>query len=159
MNTKKLSKMRQLIINLIILSFLTMLLGCGAITGEEIARLSINQVDTEAIETSVVLEKGEAIFVWSNMDLEFEGKLRLKFKMEILKEGEHLDYITIDPTDRTKLTLNQFRTSKGNKTKLSFSRRNAQINIPENGNYTFKAYLESRTSNLKIDKADLVLRR
>ncbi|MEL7123409.1 MAG: hypothetical protein AAFO07_28445 [Bacteroidota bacterium] len=151
--------MRQFATNLLFFSLFITQMGCGLITGEEVARLSINQVGPNPVEVSIELKKDEEIYVWSNMDMEFEGILKMEFQMEILKNGAPLGNITIDPTDRTKLTLNKLRTSNGNKTSLSFSRKNAQINIPEDGTYTFKAYLESRTTNLKIDKAELVLRR
>ncbi|CAL2101521.1 conserved protein of unknown function [Tenacibaculum sp. 190130A14a] len=138
--------------------------GCSALTGEEIGRLPINQVskdDDNMIikEISLDLKKDEEIAIWSDMDIEYEGNVVLRFRMEILKNGENFGGLEIDPTDKN-ITLGEVKTSLMNKTDWSFSGKNAEIKIEEDGNYTFKGILiASENSTLKVNKAEIVLKK
>lgn len=142
----------------------SILVSCNAITGEEVARLPINQVSTSddnliVKETSLKLKKDEEIAIWSEMDMEYEGDVALRFKMEILKDGEKYGALEVDPTDKN-VTIGEVKTSIMDKTKWSFSGKNAEIKIEEDGNYTFRAILAaSENPTLKIDKAELILKK
>ncbi len=139
------------------------LLGCSALMGEEIARLSINQVSTEGNpvikEVSLDLKKGEEIAIWSDMDFAYEGQIALRFRIEILKNNEDFGGQEIDPTIKN-ITLGEARTTINNKTDWNFSGENSEIKIEEDATYTFRAILvASDNPTLKIEKAELVLKR
>lgn len=144
------------------LSF-TLLTGCG-LTGEEIARLSINEIssDNENLiikEVMLNLKKDEKIAIWSEMDIEYEGDISLLFRIEILKNGEEFGGLEIDPTDKN-MTIGEMRTSFNGKTDWSFTGKNSSIKIEEDGDYTFKAILvASENPTLKVTKAELVLKK
>lgn len=143
---------------------LTLLTGCDALTGKEVARLSINQVSTDddnliIKETSLDLKKGDEIAIWSDMDIKYEGDIAIRFKMEILKNGENFGGLEIDPTDKN-ITIGEVKTSLMGKTDWSFSGKNSEIKIEEDGNYTFKGILvSSDNSTLEVMKAEIVLKK
>ncbi|GAA3520416.1 hypothetical protein GCM10022393_38320 [Aquimarina addita] len=140
-----------------------LIIACSALTGEEIARLSINKLSSEnnliIKEATLDLKKGDEIAIWSDMDYSYEGDSSLLFKIEILKDGVSLESFVIDPTDKN-ITINEVTTSVFNKTNSSFSGKNSEIEIEEDGTYTFKGFLFTEyNSNLEINKAEIVLKR
>jgi hypothetical protein len=156
--------MRKLISILSISVSVVLFVGCSALTGEEVARLPINKVSTDddhivVKEVSLDLKKDEEIAVWSDMDMEYEGDVSLRFRIEILKNGESFGGLEIDPTDKN-ITLGEFKTSVMGKTDWSFSGKNTEIKIEEDGNYTFKGILvASDNSSLIINKAEIILKK
>lgn len=137
--------------------------GCSALTGEEIARLSINQVSNDSNlvikETSLQLIKGDEVAIWSDMDLEYEGEVALRFRMEVLKDGEEFGGIEIDPAKKN-ISIGEFKTSINRKTDWSFLGKNTELNIEEDGNYTFKGILVAADNpSLKINKAEIVFKK
>lgn len=142
---------------------LIFLIGCSAITGEEVARLPINEISTEnnlvVKEVSLDLKKDEEIAFWSDIDMEYEGDASLRFRVEVLKNGEDFGGFEIDPTDKS-MTLGEVRTTIMDKTDWSFSGKNSEVKIEEDGKYTFKAILVSSDNpSLKIEKAELVIKK
>lgn len=141
-----------------------LLTGCNALTGEEVGRLQINQVSTDKDnlifkEISLDLKKDEKIAIWSDMDVEYEGDVALRFRLEILKDGENLGGLEIDPTDKN-ITIGEIKTSLGGKTDWSFSGKNSEIKIEDDGNYTFKGILiASENSSLNVNKAEIILKK
>lgn len=139
-------------------------MGCDAITGEEIGRLRINKVSTDENnlimdETSIQLKKDDEIAFWSDMDLEYEGDVQLRFKMEISNNGQSLGTLEIDPTKKN-MTIGEVQTNFGSSTDWSFMGKNTEITIEEDGNYTFKGILvASENETLKINKAEIVLKK
>lgn len=135
--------------------------GCTAFTGEEIGRLPINQVSTyeENLiekEISLNLKKGDEIAIWSYMDIQYEGDIALRFYITILKDGEEFGGLEIDPTDKN-ITIGEVKTSIMDKTDWSFSGKNTEIKIEEDGNYTFTGILiASKNPTLKVNKAEVV---
>jgi len=156
--------MRKLLSIFILSVSLTLLIGCDALTGEEVARLSINQISSDdnnliLKETSLNLKKDEEIAIWSDMDIEYEGDVELRFRIEILKNGENFGELEIDPTDKN-ITIGEVKTSLMGKTDWSFSGKNSEIKIEEDGNYTFKGILvASENPTLKVTKAEIVLKK
>lgn len=144
-------------------SFILILLGITS-CGEEIARLPINAVsiDNEHLivrDTTLELKKGDEIAIWSDMDFEHKGNVGLQFKIEILKNGEAFGGLEIDPTDKN-VTTGEVKTVLMGETDWSFSGKNAEIKIEEDGSYTFKSILvASDNSTLKINKAEIVLKK
>lgn len=152
---------KSLIVHWLVLLFVV---GCSALTGEEIARLPINQVSTSndnlKIEEALLqLKTGEEIVFWSEMDMEFEGDVSLLFRIEILKNGESYGGVEIDPTDKN-MTIGELKTSFMGKTDWSFTGRNKRLTIEEDGDYTFKGILlASDASSLILNKAEIVIKR
>lgn len=152
--------MKRLLKLLVLLVFMV---GCSAITGEEVARLPVNEISTEnnlvAKEVSLDLKKDEEIAFWSDMNIEYEGDASLRFRVEVLKNGEDFGGFEIDPTDKS-ITLDEVRTTIMDKTDWSFSGKNSEIKIEDDGKYTFKAILVSSDNpSLKIKKAELVIKK
>jgi len=142
------------------LAFVT---GCG-FTGEEVARLPINQIstgdDTLFIkEATLDLKKDEEIAIWSDMDIEYEGDVVLRFKIEILINGEVFGGLEIDPTDKN-ITIGEVKTSFMGKTNWSFTGKNSELQIEDDGSYTFRGILlASENPSLKVKKAEIVLKK
>ena len=150
---------RSIILPAILLS----LVACDALTGEEVARLSINEVSSEANqvvkETSIDLKKGDEIAIWSDMDIEYEGDLGMRFRIQVLRDGVQTDLLEIDPTDK-RITLGEFRTTVMDKTEWSFSGRNTVLEIQEDGHYTFKGiFVASENPTLKVNKAEVFFKK
>lgn len=138
--------------------------GCSALTGEEVGRLPINQVSTDddhliMKEVSLDLKKDDKVAIWSDMDLEYEGDVILRFKIEILNNGESIGGIEIDPTEKN-ITMGEVRTTLMGKTDWSFSGKNTEIKIEDDGNYTFKGILvASENPTLIVNKAEVVFKK
>ena len=154
-------KIQLLFIILISVAFLT---GCDALSGKEIARIPVNQIsvnDSNLIikETSIALKKGDKIGIWSDMDLEYEGDVYLRFKLEIWKNGEKLGKLEIDPLEKN-VTIGEVKTTLMDKTNWSFTGKNSEITIEEDATYTFKAILVGVANpTLKVKKAEIVLKK
>jgi hypothetical protein len=136
---------------------------CSALTGEEVGRLPINQVSSEdnliKKEASVILEAGDEIAFWFEMDMEYEGDVTILFRISISKDGKDLGSMDVDPRKKD-MTMGEVKTSLGDKTTWSFSGRGAILPITENGNYKFEAILlASDNPSLIIKKAELVLKK
>ncbi len=138
-------------------------ISCGAFTGEEVGRLSINKVSTSEEnatikETSLDLKKGDELGLWSEMDMEYEGAVELRFRIEVIKDGETIDNLEIDPTDKS-ISIMQSKTVWNNKTDWSYTGKNGEYTIKEDGNYTFRGFLvASENPSLVIEEAEFVLK-
>ncbi len=146
-----------------LLAILLPLTACDALTGKEVGRLQINQLSTEGNlvikETTMDLKKDDEIGIWSDMDIEYEGNVQLRFRIEITRDGKPIGTFEIDPTDKN-ITLGEVRTTLMNKTTWSFSGKNSEYQIEEDGKYTFKGILiASENSTLKVTKAEIVFKR
>jgi hypothetical protein len=145
--------------------FLTpfLLIGCSALTGEEVGRLSINQISSEDVlikkEASVTLEPADEIAIWADMDMEYEGEVTILFRISITKDGKGMGGLEVDPREKD-MTMNEVRTTIGDKTTWRFFGRGAVVPISEAGTYKFEAILvASENTSLKIKKAELVLKK
>lgn len=144
----------------LILPFL--IVSCNYLTSEEIGRLSFkssSSVKTDKFkELQIDLKKGDVIYFWSNMDVEYRDDVDLRFKVEIHKNSSKYTVLEIDPTDKN-ITIGEAKSTFGNRTTWSFTGKNEEVEIHEDARYTFKAsLLTSANSSLIINKADLVLR-
>lgn len=147
---------------LILISFPLLFIACDAITGKEVARLKINQVSTDSIpiikQTTLDLTKGTELKIWSDMDIEYDGDIELRFRIHVLKDGKEFKLFEIDPTQKN-ISIKEFRSSINGKTKWSFTGKNGELNIEEDGKYTVESVLiASENPTLKINKAELVLK-
>lgn len=161
--------MKQLLPSLQSAKFLTVLLlamplsACDSLFGKEIARLPINTLSTPGNdafrEVSLPLKKDDAISIWSDMDLSYQGEAPVRFQLLILKNGAAFQQTELDPTDKN-VSVSEVKTTINGKTDWSFSGKNGEVKIPENATYTFKARLvAAENPTLKIIKAELVLKK
>jgi len=137
--------------------------ACEAITGKEVARLPVNFVSnpdsTLVKETTLDLKKDDEIVFWSDMDIEYEGDVQLRFLVLALRDTVVTGNLEIDPTDKD-MTMGETRVTLMDKTTWSFSGRNTRIKIDRDGKYTFKTKLvSSENPTLKINKAELVIKK
>lgn len=154
--------MKIAIASFLCISFL-LLLNCSDLTGEEIGRLKINELSPEnhlvIKEVTLDLKKGDKIGVWSDIDIEYEGDIALRFRIGASKDGEPHGRFEIDPTE-TSITIREIKSSILGKTNWSFVGKNSEIEIEENGKYTFKGLLvASDNPSLKITKAEVVFKK
>jgi hypothetical protein len=144
-------------------ALIMLMAACNALTGEEVGRLSINKVSTEdnlvSKEASVELKAYDEIVFWSDMDMEYEGNVQLRFRVVVKKDGKEYQTLEVDPTVKD-LTIGETKTTLNDKTSWSYFGQNIIFNVQEDGNYTFKAILvATKNSTLVIRKAELVLKR
>lgn len=152
--------MRKLII---FLSISILILGCNALTGEEVGRLEINELSPEnnlvIKEATLDLKKGDEIGLWSDIDIEYEGNIVLRFRIGIDRNGEKYGGLEIDPMDKS-ITIGELKTSIMGKTNWRFVGKNSKIKIEEDGEYTFKGLLvASDNPSLNIGKAEIILKK
>ena len=150
---------------LIVLIILTItLIGCDSITGEEIGRLSINEVSTGndnkiLNEFTVSLKKGDEIGLWSEMDMKYTGEVTLTFKLTMFKNSKRIATIDIDPTDKY-ITIGEIQKSINGKTDWSFLGKNTSLTIDDDATYTFKGILiATNNPTLQINQAEVVFKR
>ena len=156
--------MKRIYLLFSVLSICSLLPSCGALFGEEIGRLPINEIsrgeDSLAVkETSLDLKKDQEIAIWSDMDLEYEGNAAFRFRLSILKDGESFKLIEIDPTDKN-VTVGEVQSTIMGKTNWSFSGKNGSFVVPEDANYTFKGvFVTSENPTIVVNKAELVFKK
>lgn len=139
-----------------------LLTGC---TGEEMFRLPVNAVTTDTLNllvkesAPIALNKGDKLYTWADMDMEYEGSLALQFSVELVKDGNSIGVVRLDPMNND-MTVNAVSTTFGGKTNTSYMGRMDYIEIPEDGNYVFRSILTSNDNpTLKLNKAELVFKK
>jgi hypothetical protein len=143
---------------------IALLTGCEALRGKEVARLPVNQISVDSNhrfiqEATLELKKGDKVNIWSEMDMAYEGKVKLQFNIEVQKNKQNMGVLMIDPT-RKSLTMGEIKTVFNNKTDWSFSGKNSEFHVEEDASYTFRAILiASPNPTLKIKKAEVVLKK
>lgn len=148
---------------LVLLLIPVLFFACEALTGKEIGRLAINQLSTDdnlvIKELALNLMQGDEIAVWSDMDFKYEGDLGIIFRLQVLRDGEELTVLDIDPREKN-ITMGEVRTDVMGKVDWSFTGKNTSITIDENGTYTFRAGLISDGNpTLEVKKAELVFKK
>jgi hypothetical protein len=154
------TKSNPLVYLIIIATFLN---ACNTITGEEIARIPVNAVSTNnniiLKEVTLDLKKGDEIIFWSDMDLEYEGDVDLRFRIQFMKDGKEFGGLEIDPLKKN-LTIGETKLTLQNKTTWRFTGRNTKVQIEDDAKYTFKALLASSDNpTLKINKAEIIIKK
>lgn len=137
--------------------------ACDALLGKEIARLPINELSTPQREVTkkviLKLQKEDKIALWSEMDMEYKGEAPLRFQVIVLKNGQPFNQLELDPTQKN-VSLKEVKTDINGSVSWSFSGKNAELIIPENGTYTFRARLVAAPNpTLKLHKAELILKK
>lgn len=143
--------------------FVSCLISACGITGQEVGRLSINKLSTPGSlmikEVTLDLKKGETLLIWSEMDVEYEDDVVMQFKMDVLKNGAPFGSFEINPTDKS-ISLGELKKTFNRKTTWSFSGKNSELKIEEDGKYNFKAiFVSSDNPTLKVNKAEVVFKK
>lgn len=117
--------MRKLIV---FLSVLSLILGCTNIIGEEVGRLKINELSPEKSkevikETTLDLKKGDEIGIWSDIDIEYQDNILLRFRIGVTKDGKQHGRFEIDPTEKS-IKIGEFKSTIMGKTNWSFVGKN-----------------------------------
>ncbi|UOX32520.1 hypothetical protein LXD69_10700 [Flavobacterium sediminilitoris] len=150
-------------ITILLFSLLT-LMSCDLLTGEEIARLSINKVSTSEQnifekETNLNLKKDEEIAFWSEMDLEYLNEAHFQFRFRIYRNDEPYGILEFNPTEKN-VTIGEVKTTIGDETKWHFTGKNKTLKIKEDGNYTFKGILKTtKNPSIKVNKAIVIIKK
>lgn len=136
--------------------------SCEAITGEELARLAIDTLSTPdhfvMREATLILKKGDAVALWSHLDMAYDGQADLTMRVRVVKNDADLQLFELDPTEKS-VTVGETKTEFNGHTEWSFTGKNAEYTVPEDGAYTFKAILTAEENpSLVIRKAELVLK-
>ena len=147
---------------IILLLFPLLIYSCEAMLGKEVARIPVNKIssknDIQPAQVSLELKKGDELFIWSEMDFEYEGDVKLVFQFMIFKDDSYKGGMEFDPTEKN-ISIKEVKTSIMGKTKWKFSGKNKNLAIEEDGNYTFKAVLiTSENESLILNKAEIVLK-
>ena len=138
--------------------------ACNALLGEEVARLPVNVVSSSenqvVKEATLQLVKDEEVAIWSDMDLAYEGEQPLRFQVVVTRDGAPFKQLEFDPTVKN-LTVGEVKTDINGQIDWRFTAKNAELKVPANGTYVFKARLVASTSNptLKLKKAELMLKK
>lgn len=138
------------------------LMSCDALTGKEIARATFTNVSTpEKLEyksTLIKLEKGEKIWFWTEMNLEYDGSLKLEFLVQFAKTMG-LPSIRLNPLQKD-ISINETKMVVGNHVSWSFSGRIGSFEAPVAANYDMGTLLlSSDNPTLKLKKAVLVFKK
>ena len=145
------------------LVLLITLASCDAITGKEIARLAVDAVSTPENsvekETSLDLQKGEVIALWSHLDLEYDEPLELRFQVQLLRDTVVDIELEVDPFEKN-ITMGEARTSFNGHVDWSFTGKNGEVTIGSTGRYTVRTRLvASENRSLVLRKAELILKK
>jgi hypothetical protein len=137
--------------------------ACSKITGEEIARIKISEISREGAihwkSTTVDLKADEKVYFWTDMNLEFEGPLAMRYQIQLIKDADTLGLIELDPFEKD-ITIGEIKTTLNDKTNWRYSGRMDFHQIKEAGKYTFRTRLvTSPNRSLQLKQADLVLKK
>jgi hypothetical protein len=138
-------------------------IACAALSSKEVARIAINKVNnTENQEwksTSIDLKKGDKLYFWTDLDLEYEGELELNYNVRVIKNSDTLRVVKLNPLN-CKLKMFEKTVSLMGKTSQSYEGNMDAFEITDAGKYTFDVILVSNPNEtLKLNKADLVLKK
>jgi len=130
---------------------------------EEVARISVNKISDENSPEIKTLDytfaAGEEYSFWGDMDMEFDGNVELIFIVNILKDGEQITTLQLNP-EEANVTMNSKEFVVNQHTKKSFQGKMYSFPVTEGGNYTIETYLleTSGNSSLELRKAELVIK-
>ncbi|MCE3226718.1 MAG: hypothetical protein K0S32_1269 [Bacteroidetes bacterium] len=137
--------------------------ACAALSAKEIARIAINKISNEENldwkSTSIDLKKGEKLWLWTDLDIEYEGELGLEYQVLVIRDSDTLRMVKLNPL-KCNVKMFEKTVSIMNKTTQSYEGSMEAFEIADDGKYTFNAILVSNhNETLKLTKADLVLKK
>ncbi|MBK8228112.1 MAG: hypothetical protein IPK70_13185 [Flavobacteriales bacterium] len=147
---------------LCLIPLVLLLPACEAITGKELARLPIESLSTPEDlvmgEATLNLKKDDVIALWSHLDLAYDGVAALRMRVRVVKDDADLQLFELDPMEKN-VTIGETKTELNGHTEWSFTGKNGEYTVPEDGAYTFKAILTAEENpSLVLKKAELVLK-
>ena len=136
--------------------------GCEAMTGKELARMTIDSLSTPEHlvmgEATLPLKQGGSVAFWSDMDLAYDGMAELRFRVRVQRNDSDIALLEIDPMVKN-ITMGETKTELGGHTEWSFTGKNQEWAVPLDATYTFKAILTAEENpSLQIKKAGLLLK-
>lgn len=142
-------------------AFLFLTFSCDAITGEEVARLAINEISTKDNTKEKIVEvallKDDEISIWSEIDVAYEGKADMQFSVGIFLNDELYKAMTFDPREKN-VTMGEVKTDINGNVKWKFKGKNKTYKILEDGTYTIKSFFIA-SQNVNLQKAELVIKK
>ncbi|MFT4979285.1 MAG: 3-phosphoglycerate kinase [Myxococcota bacterium] len=139
-----------------------MLLGCSGLvstfTAAELGRVNFIGPATGAT-TSATVAAGP-VALWTDIDLEWEGDLALRYDVRIAQDGAELAVMSCDPLD-VNVTMNSMTTDLGSRhTRRYQGLMHCTATIPTDGPIDVTAALSvtNATSAYSISRADLVIK-
>ncbi len=149
--------------HIFIISLTIIAAACAALSAKEIGRLSftrpMDDVRPEWKKMELSLKQGEILRFWADMDLEYDGSVDMIYSIRLVKGNDTLVVPDLNPFEK-KITVGEVKTTVMGKTKWRFSGQMHTIDIKEGGTYTLLAAFSSSLNNsLKLNKADLVLKK
>lgn len=93
------------------------------------------------------------------MDIEYSGEEFFQFRFRIYKNDEPFAILEFDPTEKN-ITIGEIKTTIGDKTNWSFTGKNKELKISEDGKYTFKGILKTTNNpNTVVSKAIVIIKK
>ncbi|MCI5058690.1 MAG: hypothetical protein MRY83_21440, partial [Flavobacteriales bacterium] len=110
--------------------------------------------------TSINLKKGDEVSVWTDLDISYEGDLRMDYIVLILNGNDTVYSVQALPFD-VNVKMKSVETSLGNKHNMSYEGKMATFPpLPDDGEYVFSSVLRSSVNEtIELRKADLVIRK
>jgi hypothetical protein len=153
----------KLAIKSLVLSLILVVSACAALSSKEVTRIPISTVSTEEQldwkSTSLDLKKGDKLWLWTDIDIEYEGDLGLEYQVKVYRDKDTLGMVRLNPLD-CKVKMMEVSTTLMNKSTRSYQGNMDVMEIKQSGNYRFEAILVSNgNQSLQLKKADLVLKK
>ncbi len=148
---------------ILITSVVIILAACSALSSKEIGRISftkpLDDLKPEWKKIELSLKQGEILRFWTDMDLEYDGAVDMAYSIKLVKGTDTLVVTDLNPFEKN-ITMGEVKTTVMGKTKWSFSGQMHTLDIKEGGTYTLMAaFSSSLNTSLKLNKADLVLKK
>jgi hypothetical protein len=134
---------------------LAVLAGCGT----EVGRIPFTAEG--AGETQVTLKAESEVRFWTDLEIEYQGKVAINYQIELLQDGAVVAAATCNPLGNIDVKLKWVETNLNDSHSRSGSgRMQCSAKVPKTGPTTVKASLSfgSRPPGLILKRADLVLK-
>ncbi|MEN0049480.1 MAG: hypothetical protein AAF806_20640 [Bacteroidota bacterium] len=132
--------------------------------GKEVARLVINDLSTKkeqamVKDTSLFLQAGTVLELWSEMSIKYKDTFQLNYHIEIPKDDLPYQSLDIDPVQPSFRQTSSYSNSIFTQKSSSFNARYVQLTIPEDATYTFRGNLINLGAvGVSTEQAEIVLR-
>ncbi|SFU39219.1 hypothetical protein SAMN05216480_102197 [Pustulibacterium marinum] len=142
---------------------LLFLAGCGKENElKELARLPIKEISRQGFkteETHLDLKKGEEVIFYTDLDVHYKDELVLGYLVEIKNGEESKGIIRLEAIEEAEF-VEAVKSSVSDTIYRKLTKEIGSYEVEEDGNYLFRAALMSSPNfTLKIDKADLILKK
>lgn len=136
-----------------------LLSSCGDMMAREILRVKMSHPGDLVPKYSFVqMKKGDKIAIWSDMDFNYIGVLKMTVILELYLQDTLHETIELSPLERN-MVLDEVKEKQGSRTNWKFLSKNKEVTIKEDGNYKCIAYLKTSNGSFNENKAEIVLKR